>query len=298
MIGKKLKMKTRSAITGYLFISLFIIGVVFIFIPGLVDAFVMSLEDSGDIFNPVYVGLTNYHWALFVDPDFIRDVASTIGSLLVDVLVISLFSLFISTLLNKTIGGKGVFRAIMFLPVVISTGVIAEYMQYNAATGSGIMQAAVSDTSALIDTNTIVQYIVSLNFSTELADVVVSAIENIYSIISRSGVQIVIFLAGLQVISPSIYEAAHIEGCTAWESFWKITLPIISPLISVNVVYTVVDSFASADNVVMERILQYITQDINYGHSTAMAFMYFAVIILILAAVLFVLNKFTVYTDS
>ena len=92
-----------------------------------------------------------------------------------------------------------------------------------------------------------------------------------------SGIQIIVFLTGLQAISPSLYEAADVEGCTAWESFWKITFPMVSPLLLVNCIYTIVDFFMKNDNAVMERISNVMYQDFNFGAASAMSWIYFSV---------------------
>ena len=293
---RPMSMRTREAVTGYLFIGLFVIGAVWIFIPALIEAVRMSFYDHRDLFSPQWVGIANYRWALAEDPDFIRDMVQTLGKLLTDVVVISFFSLFAATLLDRPMHGRGVFRAILFLPVAISTGVIALYMDWSA--GGGSVSSGLSEIGGVVTVDTVAEYLASLNISARLTGIVMDAVTNIYAIITRSGVQTVIFLAGLQSISPAIYEAALVEGCTGWESFWKITLPVISPIISVNVVYTVVDSFAGADNTVMQRILRYITKDVDHGHATAMAFVYFLLVTLVLCVFLLVLRKITIDTEE
>ncbi len=134
-----------------------------------------------------------------------------------------------------------------------------------------------------------------MKVGTELVSYVAAAVDGISSIVNRSGVQILIFLAGLQSISPAIYESCRIDGATAWETFWKITFPMISPMILVNAVYTIIDSFTTESNVMMQLIDSvYPTPDGNVL-SSAMAWMYFLVIILILAAVCGIMSAFVFY---
>lgn len=289
-------LEKRNAGTGLFFISIFLIGFVIIYVPALFYALRLSFSKTDADFNMTWVGLENYYHIFRVDPDFIRDVFSTMGSLLVDVLVIILYSLFVCTLLNRNIRGKGVFRALLFLPVIISTGCIDRYMNYSVRS-MDIMSTVSQASGSTFSSDTLTSYILSLSVSEELTNVLNDVIQNIYSIITKSGVQIIIFLAGLQSISPSIYEAAYVEGCSAWESYWKITIPMLSPLISVNMVYTVVDSFTNKDNVVMENILDLVMNKLEYGYSTAMAWVYFLLIVLVLAVVLLVMNRVTYYEN-
>ena len=102
-------------------------------------------------------------------------------------------------------------------------------------------------------------------------------IDAIYDIVMASGIQIIIFLTGLQAISPSLYEAADVEGCTAWESFWKITFPMVSPLLLVSCIYTIIDFFTKNDSPVMDRVYEVMYSMIQYGRASAMSWIYFGV---------------------
>jgi len=135
----------------------------------------------------------------------------------------------------------------------------------------------------------------NMKIGTELVDYVVQIVNNIYNIINRSGVQMLIFLAGLQSISPAIYESCTVEGATAWETFWKITFPMISPMILVNAVYTVIDAFTSSQNTVMEFIADISTQTLGDVRSSAMSWMYFMLVILVIAVVALVMSAFVFY---
>ena len=122
---------------------------------------------------------------------------------------------------------------------------------------------------------------------------VTTAINNIYDIVNRSGVQMLIFLSGLQSISPAIYESCKIDGATAWETFWKITFPMITPMILVNAIYTIIDSFTSQKNEVMQYITKIYSE--SYGLSAAMAWTYFTIVIAIIGLVAAILSAFVFY---
>ncbi|MCR5755072.1 MAG: ABC transporter permease subunit, partial [Acetatifactor sp.] len=133
-------------------------------------------------------------------------------------------------------------------------------------------------------------------FSPRILNLIKEAAENVYSISNNAGVQILIFLSGLQSISPSLYEAAAMEGCSKWESFWKITLPMISPMILVNIIYTIVDSFTKYDNNVM-RIIQEQLLGADYGNAAAGAWVYFLIIAFLVTTILGVASRFVFYQN-
>jgi ABC-type sugar transport system permease subunit len=122
-------------------------------------------------------------------------------------------------------------------------------------------------------------------------DVIFQMIDAIYDIVMASGIQIIIFLTGLQAISPSLYEAANVEGCTAWESFWKITFPMVSPLLLVNCIYTIVDFFMKNDNRVMERISTVMYSDAKFGVASAMSWIYFGVALAFILLSSFIITR-------
>ena len=101
-----------------------------------------------------------------------------------------------------------------------------------------------------------------------------------------------IFLAGLQSISPTIYESCQIDGATSWETFWKITFPMISPMILVNAVYTVIDSFTTDSNTIMKFISNEYLQPDGKGTSTAMAWMYFLIVIAMVGIIAAICSAF------
>jgi ABC-type sugar transport system permease subunit len=131
-----------------------------------------------------------------------------------------------------------------------------------------------------------------------LTDLLTTVIDKVYIIIWKSGVQIVIFLAGLQAISKDLYESASVEGTTAWEAFWKITFPMISPIMLVNIVYTMIDSFMDSNNKTLDYILAVIYKNVDYGFSAAMAWIYFLCISLIMGIVVFLMSRKIFYMND
>jgi ABC-type sugar transport system permease subunit len=134
----------------------------------------------------------------------------------------------------------------------------------------------------------------NMKIGTELVTYITSIINNIYGIVNRSGVQMLIFLAGLQSISPAIYESCKIDGATAWETFWKITFPMISPMILVNGVYTVIDSFTTESNSVMVYVQEVYAKG-DDEISTAMSWMYFLIVMLLVGLIAAIFSAFVFY---
>jgi ABC-type sugar transport system permease subunit len=135
----------------------------------------------------------------------------------------------------------------------------------------------------------------NLGFGGELVTIVSDLVSNIMNIVNRSGVQMLIFLAGLQSVSPSIYESCQMEGASAWEIFWKITLPMVSPMILVNAMYTVIDAFTSENNKVMNHIIGDTGAIAPDPVQSAKAWLYFAVVALALAVVSGICSTFVFY---
>jgi ABC-type sugar transport system permease subunit len=303
---KASSLDARKSRAGWLFVLPFIIGFVIIYAPIAYDSILYSFTKinivTGGGFRLTWVGLDNYQEALFVDATFVQTLTAGIQQLIFDIPAIVIFSLFMAVMLNEKMVGRAAFRAIFFIPVILSTGLIDkidqqnQMLQYMENTSSMDMGDGGAEQSAQIISAMDVQKLFrNMVIGEELLNYVVGLVNDIYDIVNRSGVQMLIFLSALQSISPAIYESCQIDGATTWETFWKITLPMISPMILVNTVYTVIDSFTSADNQVMTYIDQVYDQPSGNVLSSAMSWMYFIIVMLIIAAVAGVLSAYTFY---
>ncbi len=294
----------RKARAGWVFVLPFVIGFIVIYLPIVIESIRYSFNTiemlPGGGFNLVPAGWANYEYALLTDPDFVQVLVKGLGDIVFDIPMILIFSLFMAVLLNQKMAGRAVFRAIFFIPVIISTGIVDEinaantqfdYMDSAEGIEDGSGQSAASEIVSSMDVE---QMFSGMAVGQGLVEYVAQAINNIYDIVNRSGVQMLIFLAGLQSISPAIYESVQIDGATSWETFWKITFPMISPMILVNAVYTVIDSFTAGSNQVMQYISKAYEQTSNVV-STAMAWMYFLIVIGIIALVAAVFSAFVFY---
>ncbi|MBE6556642.1 MAG: sugar ABC transporter permease [Ruminococcaceae bacterium] len=300
---KSASLDRRKARMGWVFVLPFVLGFILVYLPIVIDSIrysfftIKTLQGGG--FELIPAGWENYNEALFVNPNYVTTLLSGLQSMAFDIPMILIFSLFMAVLLNQKMIGRAAFRAIFFVPVILSTGImesiesqnlLSQYMGEASGIEDGSGQSTANEIVSAMDVEVLFS---GMAVGQGLVTYVVQAINNIYNIVNRSGVQILIFLAGLQSISPAIYESVQIDGATAWETFWKITFPMISPMILVNAVYTVIDSFTTDSNVVMRFIAN--TYNESEVVSSAMAWMYFLIVILILAAVAGIFSAFVFY---
>lgn len=301
----KAALDSKKARAGWWFVLPFVVGMIAIYLPIIFDSLKLSFHHiqivPGNGYALKFVGWENYSDALFSDAQFVQILTASIRQLVLDVPAIVIFALFMAIVLNQKMLGRAVFRAIFFIPVIISTGVIDTLDQGNAMDAfmdSGSIDTGGGGSSAaeIISAVDVTKLLGNMVIGKELVEYVVNIVNGIFDIVNRSGVQMLVFLAGLQSINPSIYESCKMEGATAWETFWKITFPMISPMILVNAIYTVIDSFTSQSNQVMTYINEiYLTAQNGRVLSTAMSWIYFLLVILLLGLVAVVLSSFVFY---
>ena len=303
---RRVSLDARKARSGYVFVAPFLIGIVLIYIPILLDSIWFSFNTLNNnhfvdgVSVPVFesVGIKYYKDALFDTPDFVSALLQGLQSLIFEVPAVIIFSLFIAVVLNQKMLGRAIFRAIFFIPVIISTGLMESLIHADMMSSEmegGIDDGSGSNTSSEIISVLDVQKLFGeMKVGGEIVTYVVQIVNDVYNIINYSGVQMLIFLAGLQSISPSIYEASQIEGATGWETFWKITFPMISPMILVNAVYSVINAFTRTTNPAMSYINTYFDSAAQH-EATAMSWIYFIVVILIIAVVTGIVSTFLFY---
>ena len=298
---RNVSLEKRKARSGYLFVAPFIIGIVLIYLPILIDSIWFSFNQIAiDVSTgtPVQVlvpkGWEYYVYAFTGSPDFVTTLLSSLQELVFQVPAVVIFSLFIAVVLNQKMLGRAVFRAIFFVPVIIATGIMETLISNDNATAE--MEGGIDDGSGgggIISIMSVEALFKGMAIGGELVTIVVGLVNDIYNIVNYSGVQMLIFLAGLQSISESIYEACRIDGATGWETFWKVTFPMISPMILVNAIYTVIDAFTRSSNIMMKYIDN--IQKADMHQATAMYWIYFVVVILIIAAVAGIVSTFIFY---
>ena len=278
-------LQKRKALSGYLFIAPFIVG----FLTFMVQPFCRSLymsfcevELAAGKIDPIWKGIANYHQAFRIDPEFTRLLWEEISRMVLYSIAIMVFSFFVALILTQKFKGRA--------------GVILGLESENSVMDA--MNVAIEETAQGISiTGALEQILRTAGVGTRAYEFVFEVIDNIYDIAIASGIQIIIFLSGLQTISSSMYEAADIEGCTKWESLWKITFPMISSLLLVNWVYTVIDFSMRSDNEVIEKIDKITVESQNYGFGSAMSWIYFVIIMAIVGVSSLIISRRVYYYD-
>ena len=280
---KKEKKSRLNQNVGIVFSLPFIIGLLVFFIPTVFMGIRFAISDVSisEGLSFTFTGIKNIKYALRTDPKYFQLVLSDLSGLLTTLPIVLIFSLFVAVLLNSKVWGRSFFRVIFFLPVIACVGMLA------AGANNLVMQTMTSSAqetenealTAMSDIKTMLQ---NLSFSPQLISIVSGAANNIMDIVNRSGVQILIFLAGIQSISPSIYESANVEGASGWEVFWKITLPMISPMMIANVLFTFVDSITRSNTELVSYVQNMAFGRAEFGYAAAMSWFHYICLLLML----------------
>ncbi|PLT46469.1 binding-protein-dependent transport systems inner membrane component [Paenibacillus pasadenensis] len=271
-----LSIRSRHALEGYGFVLPWIIGFLLFLAVPLGRSFYYSLhtlEPSPAGLTATYVGLLHFREAFTTDINFLPLLQSTMTAMLTQVPLILIFSMLSALLLNRPGRLRGAFRGIFFLPVIIASGaILRELLEQGAARLPIFAQQDL--------------YVKLGRFIPEqVLEPLLLYADSLTLVMWDSGVQILIFLAGLQTISPSLYEAAHMDGATKWEAFWKITFPMIVPMMFVNTLFSIVNTFTKADNGIMNHLMNVVFRDNNYGYGSAIGWLYFMFIFIVLGVV-------------
>ena len=289
---------------GLVFMIPWIVGFLMFFLYPFLRSVLLSLQKvtflPGGGFSAEWVGLQNYITALTKDQNFLPMAAGSLVDLLVNVPVCLVFSFFVAVLLRQKFFGNAAVKAIFFLPVILGTGVFLSVQTNNAAVGNAAIDSAIQEGAGamtMLQSMNIVKILQDIGVPSAVTAYITGPVGRIYSVISLSGVQIFIFLAGLNGISPSVYEAAYIEGASGWVAFWKITFPMVSPIIVVNVVYSLIDNFTMSTNETMTYIFDTAFSTFDYGLSGAMAWIYCAVLALVVGAAMLLISRRVVYQN-
>ncbi|MGP4041066.1 carbohydrate ABC transporter permease [Gracilibacillus sp. D59] len=278
----KLSMRTRNILEGYSFVSVWIIGFfLFMAVPlgrSLFYSF-SELKPSKEGLQATFIGLTNFREAFTTDIHFLPLLLETMTNMVTQVPLILIFAMVSALLLNRDMVGRTFFRGVFFLPVIIASG----------AALRKLLEQGAANLPIFYDFDL---YRILNNFIPgDVLDVLLEYADSLTLVMWDSGVQILIFLAGLQTISRSLYEAATIDGATKWELFWKITFPMLIPMILVNTLYSIVNSFTKPDNVLMNHLLHVVFVSNDYGYGSAIGWLYFIIIFLVLGIVLLIFRK-------
>lgn len=281
----KMTNRKREAFTGLAFVAVWIVGFLLFTLYPLIQTFWLSLnrvKNSAEGLKTEFMGFKNYADVLFSDPDFSSAVVTYLSEIIVYVPIIVVFSLIIALLLNTKIKGRGIYRVIFFLPVVITSGPVIRLLIDNHG-------ASLPGMNELVDVAALTE-----NLPPLLGDSLSFLINSFIMILWYSGIQILVYLSVLQKMDRNMYEAAAIDGASSWESFWKITLPSLSSTIMIVIVFTVVmQSIQDLNPVITKITTDMYRTGYGYGYASAMAWLFFVIMILIL---LLFAGIFTLFT--
>lgn len=269
---------------GYIFLSPWIFATVFLLIYPVIYSLVLSfakLENVANVFDLTFIGIENFKEAFVIDDRFLGYLITAITDMLINTPMILVFSLLVAILINRDIKGRAVFRLVFFLPVLLGAGyVMRELLGQDVQSGS--MEIARG-------------MLLPPNVQSYIGETVTGYVNEFFNRITlvmwKSGVQIVLALSGLQGISPSLFEASRIDGAGEWETFWKITLPMITPILLLNAVYTII-SFAFENSNLLSYIINKAFSDNKFEYAAAIGWIYFLVVLVLLGIVFCILNPF------
>lgn len=291
--GKLMKNQQKA---GYLFVIPWVIGFIIFFLKPLVQSFWYSFNDvtmGTDGLESTFTGLENYKYLLLQDSSFLTNLWTVTSAMLRQVVICTVLSLFIAVVLVQKFRGRTLYRAILFLPIIMTSGVVYSMV------GSVVGSAGLSGTgnAYLYSSSSLTTLMIQGGISRSVVTAITGFIDSIFSMIPNCGVPILLYISGLQKIPDSYYEAARIEGANGWEIFWRITVPKIAPVIFLNIVYIIVDATTayggtSGGNIMMAAIeTMGFGKTMKFGMSSAMAWMYFGVTALFLLIAYLLLGK-------
>ena len=269
---------------GYIFLSPWIFATVFLLIYPVIYSLVLSfakLDNIANVFDLSFIGIENFKEAFVIDDRFLDYLITAVSDMLINTPMILVFSLLVAILINRDIKGRAVFRLVFFLPVLLGAGyVMRELLGQDVQSGS--MEIARG-------------MLLPPNVQSYIGETVTGYVNEFFNRITlvmwKSGVQIVLALSGLQGISPSLFEASRIDGAGEWETFWKITLPMITPILLLNAVYTII-SFAFENSGLLNYIINQAFSENKFEYAAAIGWIYFIVVLVLLGIVFCILNPF------
>jgi ABC-type sugar transport system permease subunit len=293
---KNIPYERKKKIYGLIFVMPWIIGFVLFFLGPMIQSITYSFQKvdmTPNGFKGTFIGFENFRYGLFNDPTFIRECVNSVSSL-IQVPLILVYSLFVAVLLKDNFRGRGLMRAIAFLPVIIASGVLMQIMKedvfsHGVREGSSVYLFSGGGLQGILSGLGLGQGVI--NFTNQI-------ISKTFDITWRSGVQIMLFLAGLHTIPDYLYEASGLEGARAWEQFWKVTLPMLTPMILLNIIYSVIDTFTDYGNTIIRLLYETAFEQVKFGYSSALSLMYFVLVSAILGIVYLFIKRNIVYLED
>jgi ABC-type sugar transport system permease subunit len=294
---RKMGLESKKAWYGRAFILPWIIGFIPFFIIPFVQTFRYSLGNliaSANGIELIPTGFRNYAKLFIDDPTFLRELSTSFQNMMIELPLIMSFSIFIAMLLNQPFKGRTLARSILFLPVIVTSGVVIYILKtdVNAAYAMNGVQG-----QSFLKMTAIADILQSLGLDYRITEFITKAMNSIFDLTWKCGVQVLLFIGGLQAIPSSFYEAAKVEGATSWEEFWKITFPMLTPILLTGMVYTIVDSFTFYGNNIMLKSIKPAFDNFNYSYASAMSIVYSLMVLIVLGVIFLILGRRVTYTE-
>lgn len=281
---------------GYVFILPWVIGLIWFFLWPMAQAALyvcneVTLGDNGLVYN--FVGTKIIRQVFFDNPNNFRTILESTGTTLINALLIVAFSLIVAVLLNKPFRGRGFCRALVALPIIVSSGVLMQVFKEDLFRSSieSAAEATVFQGVVLEDS------LAKLGLGDEFIGVLTGLVSSILDLIWQSGIQILLFVGGMQSISSSLLEVCEVEGASPWQTFWKVTFPLVTPFILLNAVYSIIDSFTYYSNPVMQRIEEYFNKMYN-SSGTTLAVAYCLMVLAVTGLVAWFISRRVFYIEK
>lgn len=283
----------RKANYGRMFISVWVVGIILLFAVPLIRTVQYSFNTLDFSTLQLKAAGFSYYVRMFLkDTAFIKNLTTSLTDLLYQVPIVVLFSMFIAVLLNREFKGRIFFRAVFFLPVVVMSGVVFTILRGDTQSAEMMAQSGSNVSEAFNNLGALKDLLSTFGAGTAVIDFMSKVVDRTLDTVWLSGVQILLFLAGLQSVSPALYEAARIEGATKWEEFWKITFPMLIPVLLVCIIYSIIDSFTSQSNAVMNYIRETSFGNFEYSYGCAMSVVYSLIILLVIGLIYLIMRPF------
>ena len=288
---KKKGLENLKSRYGLMFISPWIIGLLLFFLFPIGQSIYYSfssiqLSSNGIITS--FLGLDNYDFIMNKHPLYLSALVESLASMAYTLPAILVVSLVLALILNKKFAGRTFFRCLYFLPVIIASGVVVDLLF--SVTSSDISSVGV-DASVSANMVDFTEIIAKLELPVQISKYISVVMDEIVNIIWGTGVQIILFISGLQSIPDLLYEVAKVEGCTKWEEFWFITLPMLSRVMVLVIEYTVVEMLTAKSNPLMELLIKTLS-NLEYGTGAAMAWLYFLIVGVALGIIMYLIDRF------
>lgn len=291
---RKKGLESKKSLYGFLFVLPWMIGIIALFIIPLGKSMWYTVSevgfgDAGGI-EAIFTGYENFQYIFTQDPNYVTNLRDSCITFMYQFPIIVIISLLFATILNQKFRGRLLVRSIFFLPVIIATGVVMQQMSSSVA-GQPLMQGLGSEGGydmSLIDIDTVFK---GLDFPEQVVDLLSRYISIIFNLIWNTGIQVILFMSGMQTIPDQMYEVSKIEGATRWEEFWFVTIPMLKNIILIVMLYNMVDSFITINSPVVQQAYNLINA-LSYGLSSAMLWGYIIIAIGISALLVGAYHRF------